>query len=143
MTSKEKLENLVRLFHEKKVVERIALSGGDICVFNWQCDMFQEELKSLKEDSLRYGYIIKEEEYWKIPVEDALQISFICIMARIDHFKLLEIYEELPVALRKVKGEWSFLAEKIAYYIGPIGNGDKNFAFLDCSEEELLKILFK
>lgn len=143
MTSKEKLENLVRIFHEKRVVERIALSGGDICVFNWQCDMFQEELKSLKEDSLRYGYMIKEDEYWKIPFEDALQISFICIMARIDHFKLLEIYEELPVALRKVKGEWFSLAEKIAYYIGPIGNGDKNFAFLDCSAEELLKILFK
>ena len=143
MTSKEKLENLVRPFHEKKVVERIALSGGDICVFNWQCDMFQEELKSLKEDSLRYGYMIKEDEYWKIPFEDALQISFICIMARIDHFKLLEIYEELPVALRKVKGEWFSLAEKIAYYIGPIGNGDKNFAFLDCSAGELLKILFK
>ena len=143
MTSKEKLENLVRLFHEKRVVERIALSGGDICVFNWQCNMFQEELKSLKEDSLRYGYMIKEDKYWKIPVKDALQISFICIMSRIDHFKLLEIYEELPVALRKVKGEWSSLAEKIAYYIGPIGNGDKNFAFLDCSAEELLKILFK
>lgn len=143
MTSLEKLQNLIRLFHEKKVVERIALSGGDICVFNWQCDMFQEELKSLKEDSLRYGYMIKEEEYWKIPCEDALQISFICIMARVDHFKLLEIYEELPVALRKVKGECSSLAEKVAYYIGPIGNGDKNFAFLDCSAEELLKILFK
>lgn len=143
MTSKEKLENLVRLFHEKRVVEKIALSGGDICVFNWQCDMFQEELKSLKEDSLRYGYMIKEEEYWKIPVEDSLQISFICIMARIDHFKLLEIYEELPVALRKLKGELSDLAEKIAYYLGIQEEGDKNLAFSDYSQEQLLKIFFR
>ena len=143
MTSKEKLENLVRLFHQKKVVERIALSGGDICVFDWQCKMFEEKLKSLKEDSLCYGYMIKEEEYSKIHAEDALQISFICIMARIDHFKLLEVYEELSVALRKVKGEYVSLAERIAYYIGTIGDGDKNYSFLDFSEEELLKMFFK
>ena len=113
MTSLEKLENLIRLFHEKKTVERIALSGGDICVYNWQYKIFEEQLKSLHEDSFCYSYMIKEAEYSTISPQDAIQIAFICIMARIDHFKLLQIYEVLPVALRKVKGELSELAEKI------------------------------
>lgn len=143
MTSVEKLENLIRLFHEKKTVERIALSRGDICVYNWQYKIFEEQLKSLHEDSLCYSYMIKEEEYSTISPQDAIQIAFICIMARIDHFKLLQIYEVLPVALRKVKGELSELAEKIAHYIGREGDGDKNFGFLDCSQEDMLKILFK
>lgn len=143
MTSVEKLADLIRLFHEKKTVERIASSGGDICVYNWQYKMFEERLKSLAEDSLRYGYMIKEKEYSMIPPKDAVQIAFICIMARIDHFKLLQIYDVLPVALRRVKGEFSELAERIAHYIGREGDGDKNFGFLDCSQEEILKILFR
>lgn len=142
MTSVEKLENLIRLFHEKKVVERIALSKGDICVYNWQCRMFEDELRSLKDDSVHYGYMIKESEYNTINPQNAVQIAFICIMARIDHFKLLQIYDELPVALRKLKGESSELAEKIAHYIGREGDGDKNFGFLDCSPNEILKIFF-
>lgn len=142
MTSAEKMENLIRLFHEKRVVERIVLSKGDKCVYDWQCKMFEDELKSLKEDSLHYGYIIKEKDYNTIPPQDAVQISFICIMARIDHFKLLQIYDELPVSLRKIKGEYSELAEKIAYYIGREGDGDKNFGFLDCSPNEILKLFF-
>lgn len=142
MTSVEKLENLIRLFHENKTVERIALAKGDKCVYDWQCRMFEDELRSLKDDSVHYGYMIKESEYNTIPPQDAVQISFICIMARIDHFKLLQIYDMLPVALRKMKGESSELAEKIAHYIGRECDGDKNFGFLDCSPSEIFKIFF-
>ena len=142
MTSCEKLKNLIRLFHEKHVVEKIVLSRGDICVYNWQCWIFEKELKSLKEDSEFFGFMVREEEYWRIPPEDSIQISFICMMAKIDHFKLLQIYEELPVSLRDVKGAFSVLAERIAHYIGFEGDGDKNMSFLDYPHEDFLKYLF-
>lgn len=143
MTNVEILKNLIRLFRENQVVERIAAAKGDICVYTWQRDKFKNELDKLSKQASYCGYIIKEDEYSRILTEDALQIAFICIMARIDDFQLLQIYEELPVALRKVKGELSNLAENIAYYLGPEGDGDKNMALSDHSENELLKLFFR
>lgn len=146
---KVKLDELVRLFHERKIVEKIAEAKGDLAVYekerkelSYKLEKFKAEaekkMQEIKDNNEECGVI--EDGYEVLP-EDALQISVICMMTGIDDCDLLTNYGVIPVALRQIKGKMAGIAENIAHFIGT-GEGDEIDLFSKYDVEELLKKFF-
>ncbi len=136
---KKQIMKLLTIFHKRKVVEKIANSNGNMEVYEKEKDIlakrleiFAEEAKKRIEDS---GYAIRNSDKYEIKPYDAVQICFICIMTGIAEGDLLQNYEELNLALRKVKGQLKPIATKIA-------NIEENTFLSLYDEEALFKQIF-
>lgn len=139
----EELGNLIRNFHEKSVVEKIAEAKGDLAVYEEQKKVMKKELETFK---AKAEEILKRQNYvichYKIFSWHALQICFICIMTGIDDVDLLKNWRELPIALRQINGKLTNLAKNIAHFIGNEEGDDEAELFSNYDEEELLKKFF-
>ena len=136
---KERLNELIRTFHDKKIVEKIAKSNNKFGTYQKQKKLLKEELDSFRKDVLKYynlsRVVIVDEEYDILP-EDSLQICLICMMIGINDDDLFGNYEDLPIALRQIEGSLSAIAGRISDYL------DEAQLFLDYTEKELIKIFF-
>ena len=137
----ERLNELIRLFHEGKVVEKIAKSTNKVKTYKKQKKMLKDKIDSFKEDVLKYYNLEKDvvfDDYDILP-EDALQICLICIMAGINDDDLFGCYEDLPIALRQIEGKLSDIAEKISYFLD---FNEESQLFSEYEEEELIERFF-
>lgn len=142
---KEEISNLIRIFHERQVVEKIAESKGALAVYEEQKSVLNEELETFKAKAKE---AIQSQDHvvcqYKISPKDALQICFICMMTGIDDMKMLENWEKLPIALRKIKGKSARLAENIAHFLGcDEEEDDEGEMFSKYEVEKLLKKFFR
>ena len=137
----ERLNELIRLFHEGKVVEKIAKSTNKVKTYKKQKQLLKDKIDRFKEDVLKYYNLEKDvvfDDYDILP-EDALQICLICIMAGINDDDLFGCYEDLPIVLRQVEGKLSDIAEEISYFLD---FNEESQLFSEYEEEELIERFF-
>jgi len=150
---KKMLEDLIRSFHEREVVEKIAKAKGHrLSAYEEEKKAMQQELQKFEETAREMiaihemveddlGVVI-DDPYYRIHPEDSLQICFICKMTKINDDQLLKNYHSLIEALRKVKGELAEPAGKMARFLSNDKDGETGF-FTDYKDSETEKFLSK
>jgi len=134
MELKEMLEELVRLFLEGEVVEKIVAAENHLEEYQKQKEIYKEELKKFSELT-EYEEIDKE---YKVLPKDSLQICMICMMSYVDDFNLFNDFTVLTNALLKIKKkEFRVIALKMYHFM---------VEELDCfsfyEEEKLIEMFF-
>lgn len=105
------LENLVKVFQEEKVVERISKAEDVIRTFQSIQSSYSSELKDFKEN-------LKEPiNNGEIPSQQAVQVGVICMMAGLDDYQVYLHYEKLPKSLYQVEGELEKVARKMGRFL--------------------------
>lgn len=111
----KQLNNLIQLFHQHEVVEKVIESNGNIHVYNFEKKNLRKELYSFKNKARELigdrGFIFDSVE---ICPEDALQVAFICIMTGISEAELFRDWRKLQLSLYSVEGEYKEVARKLA-----------------------------
>ncbi len=137
---KKLLENLIRDFKKKKVVEIIFESNGNYAVYQNQKTIMSTKLNNFRK---KVDKILEKKCYvmnYEVFPQDALQVAFICMMSDIRDNDLFGDPEVLPTALRKVEGKCAFLANNIANFLSVSDGLGNSFDYY--LEEELLKKFF-
>ena len=134
MQLKEKLEELIRLFHEGEVVERIVTAENHFEEYEKQKEIYREQLEEFTK--VAEGETI-DIEYEVLP-ENALRIYIILMMSRVEDCDIFEDLNGLTEALSEIKEEkLRESAEKIENFTV----GILQF-FSDYKEEELVDMFF-
>ena len=111
----EQLKELIKIFHQGKVVEKILESERKMKAFNRQKRNMKKDLNLFKQNVKKIiakrGYVF---ETYDVLNEDALQLIFICIMTGIPEDELIKDWRKLQLALYAVKGKNSESARKLA-----------------------------
>lgn len=125
--------SIIRFFKQRKVVEKIIDSKGDITVFTLEKKRVKMELALFKkkaENAIEEtGYVVED---YKINPDYALQIAFICIMTGICEYDLFRDWRKLQLALFAVKGKYHDVARKLGLIM-------ENSSITIFDEESLLK----
>ena len=151
MHSKERLENLIRLFHEGQVVEKITAAEDHWEEYKKQKELYREQLESFKKtvdseyvncgfekcadctfDTCKVETAIRQ--WYDFRAKDSMQIGIICIMADVNDNELFKNYPDLRKALRK----WSWhnhSSKDMSEYL-------KKHIFSEDKEEELVRMFF-
>lgn len=154
MKARERLEKLIRLFHEGEVVEKIAIAEKHVEEYEKQKVLYKEQLETFMESVMDECKLCKRKvcekcqcetcdleaaikEMHKILPEDSLQVAVICIMSGVDDSALFKHYKELTKALSEVDGAYSHIAQKMKQFLL-----DENAYFSRDEEEELIERFF-
>ena len=150
MKPEERLRELIQLFHQEKVVETLVEAqrkGGFIDLQTTYAEEKKkffgklQELQDEVENSLkRRSYFIDEPNY-KIYPEDSLQICLICMMSNISEINLLRNWYQVVMALKKVEGIYSELANRFIKFLS-VEKSCKGENFTSYNAEELLVMFF-
>lgn len=133
MLTKTKLEDLIRLFHEGEVVEKIITAENHLEEYEKQKNLYKEQLEDFKKtvdkeyvncgcyrcrecphDVCKLKTAIREQ--YKILPKDAVQICVICIMADVDDNELFANYGDLVKALNMKF--FSHVAKEMSKFLG-------------------------
>lgn len=143
--TEEKLNNLIRIFHEKELIKKIrkAKDCDRIRIYQKEKQAVSKELTSFKDVVIHMigliernngeGYIIGSD--YDISPEDALEICLICRMTGIENTALFD-NTMLSKALRQIKGDLVDIAKNFADFI----DDEQTFRYYD--DEQFLKKLF-
>ena len=150
MKPEERLRELIQLFHQEKVVETLVEAqrkGGFIDLQTTYAEEKKkffgklQELQDEVENSLkRRSYFIDDPNY-KIYAEDSLQICLICMMSNISEINLLRNWYQVVMALKKVEGIYSELANRFIKFLS-VEKSCKGENFTSYNAEELLVMFF-
>ena len=150
MKPEERLRELIQLFHQEKVVETLVEAqrkGGFIDLQTTYAEEKKkffgklQELQDEVENSLkRRSYFIDDQNY-KIYPEDSLQICLICMMSNISEINLLRNWYQVVMALKKVEGIYSELANRFIKFLS-VEKSCKGENFTSYNAEELLVMFF-
>lgn len=150
MKPEERLRELIQLFHQEKVVETLVEAqrkGGFIDLQTTYAEEKKkffgklQELQDEVENSLkRRSYFIDDPNY-KIYPEDSLQICLICMMSNISEINLLRNWYQVVMALKKVEGIYSELANRFIKFLS-VEKSCKGENFTSYNAEELLVMFF-
>lgn len=150
MKPEERLRELIQLFHQEKVVETLVEAqrkGGFIDLQTTYAEEKKkffgklQELQDEVENSLkRRSYFIDDPNY-KIYPEDSLQICLICMMSNISEINLLRNWYQVVMALKKVEGIYSELANRFIKFLS-VEKSYKGENFTSYNAEELLVMFF-
>ena len=127
MKPEERLNEMIRLFHEERVVEKLidAQKEGGIIKVN---TVYAKEKKKLFEKLFDFRqkvrvalekreYYINEDNFEIYP-DDALQFCFVCMMAGISDIDVLKDWYQVIDSLKKISGEYNELANKLVGFLG-------------------------
>lgn len=129
MKPEERLNEMIRLFHEEGIVEKLIdaqKEGGIIKVntvyaeekkkiFGKLLKLKQDVKKSTKKDDR--GYYIEQSDF-KISPSDSLQFCLICIMAELSDIEILKNWHQVVDSLKMVRSEYKGLANKFVKFLG-------------------------
>ena len=127
MKQEERLKEMIRLFHEERVIEKLidAQKEGGIIKVN---TVYAKEKKKLFgklfdfRQKVRVAlekreYYINEDNFEIYP-DDALQFCFVCMMAGISDIDVLKDWYQVIDSLKKISGEYKELANKLVKFLG-------------------------
>ena len=148
--NKETLNELIQLFHEERVVEKLVQAqqnGGIVKVYSVYAELKTKLFgrmnwfKKMVQNSATAGTPFINDSNYEINAEDSLQVCLICIMSNINEITLLKDWFQLLSALREVEGEYERLAQKFYKFLGVTVDceGDNFTAY---SSEVLLERFF-
>ena len=148
--NKKTLNELIQLFHEERVVERLVQAqqeGGLIKVYSVYAELKTKffgrigDFKNMLQISAKAKEPFINGSDYEIKAEDSLQVCLICIMSNINEITLLKDWFQLLSALREVEGEYERLAQKFYKFLGVTVDceGDNFTAY---SSEVLLERFF-
>ena len=149
MREKETLNELIQLFHEERVVEKLietqqeAGLGKVKIVYAEQKRKFSEKINQLHQKvykSIKHRKAFINDDYNVYP-EDVLQVCIICMMSNISEMDLLKDWYQVIKALKKVDDKYKPLAEKIIKLID-IAYDCEGDNFTSYTTEELLEKFF-
>ena len=150
MEPEKRLGELIQLFHKEKVVETLVEAqrkGGFIELQTAYAEEKKkffiklQELQDEVENSLKgRSYFIVNPDY-KIYPEDSLQICLICMMSNISEINLLRNWYQVVMALKKIEGIYSELANRLIEFLG-VERSCKGENFTSYDTEELLVMFF-
>lgn len=148
--NKETLNELIQLFHEERVVEKLVQAqqnGGIVKVYSVYAELKTKLFgrmnwfKKMVQNSATAGTPFINDSNYEINAEDSLQVCLICIMSNINEITLLKDWFQLPAALKTVEGEYQFLAQKFIKFLD-VTEGCEGDNFTAYSSEELLERFF-
>ena len=150
MEPEKRLGELIQLFHKEKVVETLVEAqrkGGFIELQTAYAEEKKkffiklQELQDEVENSLKgRSYFIDNPDY-KIYPEDSLQICLICMMSNISEINLLRNWYQVVMALKKIEGIYSELANRLIEFLG-VERSCKGENFTSYDTEVLLVMFF-
>ena len=148
--NKKILNELIQLFHEERVVEKLVQAqqdGGIVKVYSVYAELKTKlfgrmnRFKKMVQDSVTTGKHFINDSNYEIKAEDSLQVCLICIMSNINEIILLKGWFQLLAALKDVKGEYQYLAKKFVKFLDVIEGCDGD-NFTAYTSEELLERFF-
>lgn len=148
--NKKTLNELIQLFHEERVVEKLVQAqqdGGIVKVYSVYAELKTKffgrmnRFKKMVQDSVTAGKPFINDSNYEIKAEDSLQVCLICIMSNINEITLLKDWFQLLSALKTVEGEYKYLAQKFVGFLG-VTAGCEGDNFTAYSSEVLLERFF-
>ena len=109
MKPEERLKEMIRLFHEERVVEKLIDAQKEGGLFD-----FRQKVRAALE---KREYYIEEYNYEIYP-DDALQFCFVCMMAGISDIDVLKDWYQVIDSLKKISGEYKELVNKLVEFLG-------------------------
>ena len=150
MREKEFLKELIRLFHEERVVEKLVETQkeaglvGVYTVYNELKRKFLAKTIKLRQEVCRAvdnKKVYIDDANYEINADDSLQICVICMMSNISEANLLKNWFQLISALKKVNGEYQQLANKFINFLS-VECGCEGENFTTYNTGELLEMFF-
>ena len=148
--NKETLNELIQLFHEERVVEKLVQAqqeGGIVKVYSVYAELKTKffgrinHFKKMVQNSAEAIETFINDDNYEIKAEDSLQVCLICIMSNINEITLLKNWFQLISALKEVEGKYERLAQKFIKFLD-VTEGCEGDNFTAYSSEELLERFF-